>query len=95
MDEYFDFDNRELFEELIEQLRRCEYERGVLQRCCEAYQYTVEKQAEELKEAQAEANRWKGLFAGAVRTQERMAVSCEKLAEKVAYYRKKGGRGDE
>ena len=91
MEDCFDFDNRELFEELVEQLRRCEGERGFLQRCCEAYQYSAERQAEELKKAQAETDRWKGLFDEAVRTQETMAVCCEKMVEKLAMYKKKGG----
>ncbi len=95
MEDYFEFDSREVLEELVEQWRECENDRGILKRCCEAYQYIVEKQAEELKEAQAEAEKWKGLFGEAVRTQERLAENCEKLVEKLAMCKTKGGCSNE
>ena len=95
MEEYFDFDSRELFEELVEQWRECENDRDILKRCCEAYQYIMDKQTEELKEAQAEIEKWKGLYCDSAEVQNTMAESCRLMAGKLAMCMAKGGCSDE
>jgi uncharacterized protein YhaN len=52
MENYMYFDDNELFEELVEQLKAKEYEIGVLNRCCEAYDMELQKaraETEQLK----------------------------------------------
>lgn len=52
MENYMYFDDNELFEELVEQLKAKEYEIGVLNRCCEAYNMELQKaraETEQLK----------------------------------------------
>ena len=91
MEDYFDFDSRELFEELAEQWRECENDRNILRRCCEAYQYIVEKQKQELEAAQAEAELWHNRFSEVVAQQAKMAENGARLADLLATAMTKGG----
>ena len=95
MEDYFDFDSREVFEELVAQWQECENDRNILRRCCEAYQYIVEKQKQELEAAQAEAELWHNRFSEVVAQQAKMAENGARLADLLANAMMKGGRSDE
>lgn len=50
MENYMYFEDNELFEELVEQLKAKEYEIGVLNRCCEAYDMELQKARAEIEQ---------------------------------------------
>lgn len=94
MENYFEFDSRKVFEELVEQWQECESDRDILLRCCEAYQCIVEKQKLELEAAQAEAELWRNRFSEAVAQQAKMADNGARLANLLATAMTKGGRDE-
>ena len=53
MDEYYYFDDEELYKDLTEQLAAAQAENAILQRCCEALQYAYTKKEKELQDLQA------------------------------------------
>lgn len=94
MEDYFEFDSREVFEELVEQWRECENDRNILRRCCEAYQWKIEELQKRLEAAQAEAELWHNRFSEAVAQQAKIAENGARLADLLATVMTKGG-GDE
>lgn len=94
MENYFEFDSREVFEELVEQWRECESDRDILLRCCMAYQWGVEKLQKQLDAAQAEAELWRNRFSEAVAQQAKMAENGARLANLLATAMTKGGRDE-
>ncbi len=87
MEDYFEFDSREVFEELVNQWRECENDRNILRRCCEAYQWKTEELQKRLEAAQAEAELWRNRCVEA-------AKNGARLADLLANAMTKGG-GDE
>lgn len=91
MEDYFDFDSRELIEELAEQWRECENDRNILRRYCEAYQWGVEDMQRRLEAARAEAELWHNRFSEAVAMQAKIAENGARLADLLATAMTKGG----
>ena len=71
MDEYYYFDDEELYKDLTEQLAAAQAENAILQRCCEALQYAYTKKEKELqglvgKETASEPNLHRNQFHTAI-----------------------------
>lgn len=91
MEDYFEFDSREVLEELVEQWRECENDRNILRRCCEVCQWKIEELQKQLDAAQAEAELWHNRFSEAVAQQAKMAENGARLANLLATAMTKGG----
>lgn len=74
MDEYYYFDDEELYKDLTEQLAAAQAENAILQRCCEALQYAYTKKEKELQDLQA-------MYEQSLEQQLNMARVQEKLVE--------------
>ena len=74
MDEYYYFDDEELYKDLTEQLAAAQAENAILQRCCEALQYAYTKKEKDLQDLQA-------MYEQSLEQQLNMARVQEKLVE--------------
>lgn len=83
MCEYYYFDDKELYKDLAEQLAAVQAENGMLQRCCEAWQYAYTKKEKELQDLQAKYSQSLEQQLNMARVQEKMARVQEKLVEKL------------
>lgn len=76
MEDYLNFNDEQLYKDLAERLKIAEEEKGVLQRCCEAWQYAFSKKEKELQDVQT-------MFSQSVQLMNDMARTQEKMAEKI------------
>lgn len=73
MEDYIDFEDEQLYKDLAEQLAAAQAENGILQRCCEAWQYMYNKKDKELQDLQARYTQSLQQQCNMARTQEQMA----------------------
>lgn len=90
MEDYINFDERDLIEDLTSLLRESERQCGFFERCCIAWEYSHKKQAERLKSVEADCAMWRESY---MKMAERLAETQARMAEIIIKLKK--GHGNE